>query len=207
MIKILIKKIIKFFSNLKQKILKNNLEGQNIIALTTKIRKSKIGFATYIGKNGEIYNTEIKRYTSIGPNFKTIIGTHPVHFVSTSPCFYSLKMQCGFSFIKEQKFLEETLKTTIGNDVWIGSDVKIIGGINIGDGVVIGAGSLVTKDIPSYEIWAGIPAKKIKDRFSKEQKEKLLKIQWWNKDFIWLKKNATYFESINKFIERCEKNK
>jgi ABC-type lipoprotein release transport system permease subunit len=32
-------------------------------------------------------------------------------------------------------------------------------------GAVIGANSVVTKDVPAYEIWAGIPARKIRDRF------------------------------------------
>ena len=174
--------------------------------MTTKLRKTKIGYASYIGKNGEVYDTEIQRYTSIGPNFKIITGVHPIHFVSTSPCFYSLRMQCGFTFIKEEKFSEEVKKTYIGNDVWIGSDVKIISGIRIGDGAIIGANSLVTKDIPSYEVWGGTPAKKIKDRFLNEQKKKLLKIEWWNKDLAWLKINANYFDDVNKFIERCEKH-
>ena len=52
----------------------------------------------------------------------------------------------------------------IGNDVWIGARVIILPGIHVGNGCVIGAGSVVTHDIPDYEIWAGNPAHKIKTR-------------------------------------------
>lgn len=50
----------------------------------------------------------------------------------------------------------------IGNSVYIAAGVRIIGNITIGDNVVIGANSVVTKDIPSNCIVAGIPAKVIK---------------------------------------------
>ena len=51
---------------------------------------------------------------------------------------------------------------TIGDRVWIGLNVSIIAGVTIGDDVVIGAGSVVTKDIPSNTIAAGVPARVIK---------------------------------------------
>lgn len=50
----------------------------------------------------------------------------------------------------------------IGNNVWIGDKVSILGGVNIGDNVIIGANSVVTKDIPSNTMVAGIPAKILK---------------------------------------------
>ncbi|MEG1619751.1 MAG: acyltransferase [Eubacterium sp.] len=50
----------------------------------------------------------------------------------------------------------------IGNDVWIGYGVQIMHGVTIGDGAVIGAGAIVTKDIESYSVYVGIPAKKNK---------------------------------------------
>ena len=46
-----------------------------------------------------------------------------------------------------------------GNDVWIGANVTILPGVTLGDGVVVGAGSVVTKDLPAYGVYFGIPAK------------------------------------------------
>ena len=50
----------------------------------------------------------------------------------------------------------------IGNNVWIGTHVTILPGVTIGDNAIIGAGAVVTKNVPEYETWAGVPAKKIK---------------------------------------------
>jgi acetyltransferase-like isoleucine patch superfamily enzyme len=53
----------------------------------------------------------------------------------------------------------------IGDHVQIGVRALILPKCNrIGHGAVIGAGSVVTKDIPDNEIWAGNPARKIRDR-------------------------------------------
>ncbi len=49
----------------------------------------------------------------------------------------------------------------IGFDVWLGASVIVVDDVTIENGAVVGAGSVVTKNIPSYEIWAGNPAKKI----------------------------------------------
>lgn len=70
-----------------------------------------------------------------------------------------------------------TEKTVVGNDVWIGQGVIVMSGVKIGDGCIIGAGAVVTKNVPSCEIWGGNPAKKIKDRFySIKDKELHLKL-------------------------------
>lgn len=65
--------------------------------------------------------------------------------------------------------------TIVEDDVWIGHGSIIICGVRIGKGSVIASGSLVNKDIPPCEIWGGVPAKKIRDRFnSLEEKMKHL---------------------------------
>lgn len=66
--------------------------------------------------------------------------------------------------------------TIVEDDVWIGHRVTIVGPVTISKGAIIAAGAVVTKDIPPCEIWGGVPAKKIKDRFkTNEEKEEHLK--------------------------------
>lgn len=55
--------------------------------------------------------------------------------------------------------------TTIGADVWLGHRVILMRGVTIGDGAIVAAGAVVTKNVPAYEVWAGMPAKRIRDRF------------------------------------------
>lgn len=52
---------------------------------------------------------------------------------------------------------------TVGDDVWIGGNCVITGGVTIGSNVVVAAGAVVTKDVPSNCVVAGVPARKIKD--------------------------------------------
>lgn len=54
-------------------------------------------------------------------------------------------------------------------DNWIGANVTILKGVIIGKGAIIGAGSLVTKNIGPYEIWAGVPAVFLKNRFTNNE--------------------------------------
>lgn len=71
---------------------------------------------------------------------------------------------------------DELKSTIIGRDVWIGSRSTIMTGVEIGDGAIVAAGSIVTKNLEPFGIYAGIPAKKIKERFTEKEKEKHLKM-------------------------------
>ena len=52
----------------------------------------------------------------------------------------------------------------INEDVYVGRNAMLIGVSEIGKGAVIDAGSVLTKDVPSFEVWAGNPAKKVNER-------------------------------------------
>lgn len=51
----------------------------------------------------------------------------------------------------------------IGNHVWIGTRVVVLKNVTIGDGCIVAAGSVVTKDIPSGCMAAGVPARVIRE--------------------------------------------
>ncbi|MGI9087855.1 MAG: acyltransferase [Chthoniobacterales bacterium] len=52
----------------------------------------------------------------------------------------------------------------LADDVWLGVNVVVLKGVHIARGAIVGAGAVVTHDIPEYEIWAGVPARKIGER-------------------------------------------
>ena len=47
---------------------------------------------------------------------------------------------------------------SVGDGSWIGARSLILGGVSIGSGAIVAAGSVVTKDIPSNALAAGVPA-------------------------------------------------
>ncbi len=83
----------------------------------------------------------------------------------------------------------------IGNDVWIGYEAVILSGVTIGDGAIIGTRAVVTKDVPSYTIVGGVPAKPIRKRFDEETIQKLEEIRWWDWEEERIKKNIQAIQS------------
>lgn len=63
--------------------------------------------------------------------------------------------------VSQQGFLPSKGGVVIGDDVWVGANAALLDGVKIGRGAIIGAGSVVRGEIPDYEIWAGLPARKI----------------------------------------------
>lgn len=51
--------------------------------------------------------------------------------------------------------------TVIGEYVVIFAGAVISPGVTIGDGAVVAAGAVVIRDVPAFEVWGGVPARKI----------------------------------------------
>ena len=183
------------------------LEGYNSFGKNTLVG-GNVGRGTYCADNCELY-CDIGRFCSIGNDVKVLLGDHPSHtWVSTHPAFFSHRKQAGFTFTDHEKYNE--LKkaadshnfAVIGNDVWIGSNVSILQGVTIGDGAIIAAGAVVTHDVEPYSIVGGVPAKKIRMRFTEEEIEFLTAFRWWDKDMEWLKAHAQDFEDISTAMKK-----
>ena len=65
-------------------------------------------------------------------------------------------------FRKQYPDLDVTAPITVGDNVFIGTCSIILPGVNIGNNCMIGAGSVVSRDIPSNSLVAGVPARVIK---------------------------------------------
>lgn len=162
-----------------------------------KMERASIGKCSSIGTLSAAYDCEIGNFCSIARECYIGGASHPLDWVSTSGCFYLKYNYTGMCY--NEADYQWHRQTKIGNDVWLGIRTIIQGGVSIGDGAVIGAGSIVTKDVGPYEIWAGNPARFIRKRFDDETIEKLLKSQWWNWDDDRLKEYGDKFNSLDEF--------
>lgn len=121
---------------------------------------------------------------------------------------YKSVFQGSPSFISETRpsKLKRKGSVLIQNDVWVGHGVTLLSGITIHNGAIIGAESVVTKDVPSYAIVAGNPAKIIGYRFPEEQRAALNEIAWWNWDLAkLLERKEELFQPVELFIEKYQK--
>jgi acetyltransferase-like isoleucine patch superfamily enzyme len=183
----------------------SKFEGYNKLGEKTSFH-GKLGLCSYIGENCKI-DGKIGRFCSIANDVIVLSGTHPTKiFVSTSPVFFAPSKQCGISFTNDLLFeqvtyadKEKKYSIIVGNDVWIGARATILSGVTIGDGAIIAANALVTKDVSPYTIVGGVPAKPIRSRFTDEEISFLLNFKWWEKDFDWIRDNASDFIDIKKF--------
>jgi acetyltransferase-like isoleucine patch superfamily enzyme len=122
-----------------------------------------IGNDVYIGPNAMFMCTRAKitigDHVMFGPNVSMITGGHRIDLIG----------RYMKSVTNNEKLPENDKDITLEGDNWIGANTTILKGVTIGRGAVIAAGSVVTKDIPAYSIWGGIPAREIGVRFSKDE--------------------------------------
>ena len=126
---------------------------------------------------GENTKLTIGKFCSIGANVQIYLGgNHHTDWLTTYPFNVLLKDQ--YPGIDGEVAATKG-DITIGNDVWIGNNVMIMSGVTIGDGAVIAAGAVVTRDVPPYSIFGGVPA-----HFKKARMDALSLatsgISWWD---------------------------
>jgi acetyltransferase-like isoleucine patch superfamily enzyme len=130
----------------------NPIGGENRCYLTTRTKNAKI----ILGDGARISNSAIYAFESIEIGKNVFIGAGCKIYDSD---FHSV-------------ILEERLETVdthinskavkIHDGVFIGAHSIILKGITMGENSIVGAGSVVSKDVPPNEIWAGNPARFVK---------------------------------------------
>lgn len=140
-----------------------------------------LGDYSYVERGAEAIYTTIGKFCAIASNTRLNALNHPIdrvtqHKISYRPneYFVGAKLDKGF---REQR---QSKRVTIGHDVWIGHGAIVMPGIAIGHGAVVAAGAVVTKDVEPYAIVAGVPARRIKRRFGKSIRERIISLAWWD---------------------------
>ncbi len=119
-------------------------------------------------------NVTLGDYVQIQSSQEIIIGNNVlfasrVYVGDSNHGFYSGDEQSSPEVPPNDRPLNKG-KIAIGNNVWIGNNVTIVGNVKVGDGAIIGANSVVTKDLESQSIYAGVPVKKLK-QWNEENKK------------------------------------
>lgn len=137
----------------------NGLEGNPIGRPQRCVFFVDKGATLTIGKNVGISSTALVASYSItiGDNVK----------IGGGVCIYDTDFHSLDPNIREKPTLDMEFKANkpviIKDNVFIGAHSTILKGVTIGTNAVIGACSLVTHDVPDNEIWAGNPAKFIRE--------------------------------------------
>lgn len=126
---------------------------------------------------------QIGKYCAIGHDVRIITNDHDTNRASM--------LNTGITHGR----LKSKGPVVIGNDVWIGDAAIILTGVTIGDGAVIGAGSLVNRNVPSFNIVGGVPARNVKNRFNDKIISQLQEISWWNWSQEKIARNRRFFET------------
>lgn len=116
-----------------------------------------MGNGTYANLGLKVVPSEKEISVKIGDNVS--IAPNVTFIANSAP--NNGKEILKIDYIREKLIKDETI--IIDNEVWIGANVTILPGIKVGKCSVIGAGSVVVDDVEPYSIYAGVPAKKIRE--------------------------------------------
>ncbi len=177
------------------------------IAERCSVTESELGDYSYMMRECEVWSAKIGKFVNIASHVRINAPNHPVwratlhHFTYRANDYWA-------DADREDSFFDwrRDHPVTIGHDVWIGHGATILPGVTIGNGAAIGAGAVVSRNVSSYEIVGGVPARPIRDRFDPGIGARLDALAWWDWTHEALRAALEDFRrlTIEEFLERHE---
>ena len=134
------------------KLLAQHFPNNNIRVRGLKLCQFSIGEKVYIGQDLIVASPISEKSCNLIIGDRVAIGPR-VTIVLSSDANWSKLME-------KIPFVKSTV--TLKNDCWIGAGAILLPGVTIGEKAIVGAGAVVTKDVETNSVVAGIPSRKIK---------------------------------------------
>lgn len=171
------------------------------------LEETQMGDYSYCAGYNQIYAAHIGKFCSIASFVRINPGDHPSYSRVAQHHFTYRRSLFGFGEDDAEFFQERKRRSVIiGHDVWLGHHATIMPGVTIGNGAVVGSGSVVTHDVEPYAVVAGVPARKIRMRFSDEVIFAIESTRWWDWEHEVLKERLMEFNNIAAFIQKYGKD-
>jgi phosphonate metabolism protein (transferase hexapeptide repeat family) len=177
------------------------------IAERVNLAECDVGDYSYIERHVEAIYTTIGKFCAVAAGARLNALNHPMERISQHKITY--RPNEYFVYAKVDKAFREkrqNARVVIGHDVWIGHGAIVLPGISIGHGAVVAAGAVVTKNVEPYAVVAGVPAKRIKWRFEKLIRERIIALAWWDWEQERLMAAVTDMQAmtVEEFLEKYE---
>jgi phosphonate metabolism protein (transferase hexapeptide repeat family) len=167
------------------------------------IDESTFGDYSYLAGDGSIIYADIGKFCSIASHSRINPGNHPMQRVMQHHLTYRRRMY-GLGEADDEAFFDwrRAARVRVGHDVWLGHGAIVLPGVQVGNGAVVAAGAVVSHDVASYSVVAGVPARPIRARFPTHVVEQLEAIGWWDWSRDQLEARVDDFLDMDLFLEK-----
>lgn len=177
------------------------------IGAGSRILESTFGDYSYTDRYADIAYSTVGKFVNIAAFARINPSQHPYERASLHHFMYRSHYYWPDEPDEEALFnWRRSRAVTIGHDTWIGHGAVIMKNVSIGDGAIVASHAVVTKDVPPYMIFGGIPARFIKRRHPERLADRLQALAWWDWDHERLRRALRDFRELSaeEFLERHE---
>jgi phosphonate metabolism protein (transferase hexapeptide repeat family) len=163
----------------------------------SRVTDSTLGDYSYCDRYADIANADIGKMANIAAFSRIGATDHPLEKASLHHFHYRSADYWDDAEPDHAWFAHRRARrATIGHETWIGAHAQVRPEVTMGVGSVAASGAVVTRDVASFWIVAGVPARPLRRRFPDAVCDGLLALAWWDWDHATLRDRLEDFRTL-----------